>query len=162
MAFAEQPSAAKWNILGTNDAHFYSFLGDNLTWTAWVPTWGNLTLGASTVVAKYARVGNIILFKLAITMGAGFSIGGSVSFSLPVTSVAVTGVGENMSLVKLRDTSTTTSYVGHLNHDSTTTAILKWPSVAGSALVDANLSSTSPFTWATTDLIFASGFYEAA
>ncbi len=28
VAFAEQPSTAKWNILGTNDAHFYTYAAD--------------------------------------------------------------------------------------------------------------------------------------
>lgn len=31
VVFGEQPSAAKWNTLGSNDAHFYSFLGDSTT-----------------------------------------------------------------------------------------------------------------------------------
>lgn len=28
VVFGEQPSAAKWNILGTNDAHFYTYAGE--------------------------------------------------------------------------------------------------------------------------------------
>lgn len=30
VVFGEQPSAAKWNILGSNDAHFHSFIGDDI------------------------------------------------------------------------------------------------------------------------------------
>ena len=34
VSFNEQPSAAKWNILGTNDAYFDSLIGSGTAWTS--------------------------------------------------------------------------------------------------------------------------------
>jgi hypothetical protein len=61
VTFGEQPSAAKWNILGTNDASFndgtgiaasaitpeklLTGTGTTWPWTAWTPSWTNLTVG---------------------------------------------------------------------------------------------------------------------
>ena len=52
----EVPNAAKWNYLGANDAWFYSFLGDNVEWQGWTPTWTGITKGNATVTAFYARI----------------------------------------------------------------------------------------------------------
>ena len=161
VVFGEQPSAAKWNILGTNDAHFYSFLGDNLAWQTWSPTWTNLTIGnGANTYAKYNVVGKTVFFKLKLTFGGTTSISGEPTFSLPVNfnSDYTTASSDTIaSTVLLRDDSTNTRQQGVLLWGSASTIIVRY---MASSEVYTPISPYSPFTWATSDVMTISGFYE--
>lgn len=162
VVFGEQPSAAKWNQLGTNDAHFYGFLGDNLAWTSWTPTWTNLNSSTSTQNSSYARVGNIIICRLNLVWGASTSISGDVTFSLPVTARSSVFTNfQALGNVNLNDASGLL-YAGVIAYATTTTAHL-YVSKADSTYTNfAALSSTIPFTWTTSDGILGVFMYEAA
>lgn len=96
----EQPTAAKWNLLGTNDASFNDgtgigtsaitpeklFAGNGTSWTSqsWTPTWGNLSVGNGTVTAKYTLIGKVCIATLNITFGSTTSVSGFINFTLPV------------------------------------------------------------------------------
>lgn len=158
VVFGEQPSAAKWNILGTNDAHFYSFLGDNLAWQSWTPTWTNFTVGSATVTGRYTSIGKLVALTLNVIL-SGSTMGTGPTFSLPVTAQASTAfiIGHTRYL----DTGTA-NFSGFAALASTTTAILVAIGTGGATASDASVTSTVPHTWANTDVIRVTGIYEAA
>lgn len=87
VSFGEQPSAAKWNQLGSNDAHFYSFLGDNLAWTSFTPTttgWASTTFN----IGRYTKVGRTVIVQLDIS-GTSNATTKTVT-NLPFTSANIT------------------------------------------------------------------------
>lgn len=113
VVFGEQPTAAKWNILGTNDASFNDGTGiaddaiiarhiadDTIlkahldtasgelggAWTQYTAT--NTGLASTSVnVTRYYRIGKTIILWFDI---AGTSNSTSWSFTLPVNAKAVT------------------------------------------------------------------------
>lgn len=163
VVFGEQPSAAKWNQLGSNDAHFYSFLGDNLAWQSWTPTWTNLTVGDATQASKYTRVGNTVIYRVSLIFGSTTSMGTGPYFTLPVTSVSPSGTANVPNIGTLRQyESGGTTYSGLVGWRSTTTGLLLTFAVSGSNVIESTITSSVPFSWGNLDEIYAQGFYEAA
>lgn len=161
-AFGEQPSASKWNQLGANDAYFDSLIGSGTALASWTPTWSNLTIGNGVNNAKFIQIGKIVHFRLLLTWGSTTSASGSISFTLPVTSVAVIGSLTTTPIGQAHFTRNTTFYSGLVQHLSTTTAVLRWHNVTGAAIKLSNMSGTSPDTWLPNDEFHAQGWYEAA
>ena len=137
-------------------------------WTAYTPTWGNITLGsggaAATSSAKYAEVNGVVLLSGSLTFGSGTSITGNVSMSLPVTAADVNKVANGVLFTYL-DASTTVHYEGRARK-STTSAVYAYVYYAAStyvSLVDIS-DNTKPFpaAWTTSDVISFSAMYEAA
>ena len=173
VVFGEQPSAAKWNILGTNDASFndgtgiavsaitpeklLTGTGTSWAWTSWTPTFTNFTKGSATIDAKYKQIGKTVHFRLEITL-SGSTMGTNPIFSLPVTAVSHTvhyPIGPKATLFDFG----TGGYNGYACYQTTTTANI--------LLLDGNnneqaITSANPFTWANNDSISVNGTYEAA
>jgi hypothetical protein len=162
VVFGEQPSATKWNILGTNDAHFYSFLGDNTAWQDWSPSYTNLS-GGTTNYAKYAVVGKSLFVRFKYQL-AGAGVAGSVSISTPVTLDAeYSSLTPLASQVQYYDSSTGDRRIGLVMVPDTTHF-----NVYSYSLVDTDeqtiqaLSGTEPFSWAANDEIMFGAVAEAA
>lgn len=99
VVFGEQPSAAKWNILGTNDASFNDGTGigtgaitapkigtdSTFAWTSYTPTISNFAIGNGTLLAKYNQIGKRILARISITAGSTTTLTGPIAFTFPVT-----------------------------------------------------------------------------
>lgn len=130
-------------------------------WQSWDPTYTNFTLGNGTLnYAKYIQIGKTVFLKIKATLGSTSAISGSLSFSTPVTAHADASAGADaiMDTGQLNDatgqrwfpfsrwTNADTINVGYLNSSSNFTLI----------------SSTAPFTWATSDSWALSVMYEAA
>lgn len=126
-------------------------------WTAFVPTWTNLTVGNGTLTARYYQIGKLVYFKLDLILGSTTSISGSVAFTLPVTATA--GTNRCLGSGELFDTGTT-SYPAILRQASTTTAAIMGDT--GVSLTQINVSIPFGAAWANTDEIHVSGVYEAA
>lgn len=133
-------------------------------WTSWSISWTNLTVGNGVTNATYQRVGRYIAFRASLVFGTTTSIAGSVSLSLPATVVDHGGVGLHpLGVCILFDTSAGNQYDGVIKYNTTSLAVIKAKSVSGAnVLVNTDLSSTAPFTWATGDEIHVHGFVEAA
>lgn len=160
VAFGEQPSAAKWNILGTNDAYFDGLIGSGTAWASWTPTLTNLS-GGTLNYSKYQQLGKLINIRFKYTL-AGAGVAGDVEFTLPVAMHADYADQNNEVIncyVNLRDTGTQ-SRAGILTRGSTTSKMAIRSLDTGANFV--SLSSTVPHVWANTDVIYASGTYEAA
>jgi len=61
---------------------------DAVTWTAWTPTWDNITPNSATTTAKYHRVGDVVHWHLEF-IGASNTVydsSGPFNFTLPVAA----------------------------------------------------------------------------
>jgi len=148
-------SVAMWNNL--------SDIISQTAWTAWTPTWTNLTKGAGVVTAKYIQIGKTVFFRLSIVFAADTSIAGSVSFTLPVTAVDQTGSDgtQQIGTATIYDSGTAT-FMGTVLFFTTTTALARCLKTDGTYLTQGNLSSSAPMTWTTNDEYSCEGKYEAA
>lgn len=137
-------------------------LADELTavaaaWTSWTPTLTNLTLGNGTQTAKYRRVGKTVDFVWRLTLGSTSAVGTTPSFTLPVACSADYPAYPAW-FGMLTDASTSVKPPAVLNLTSTTTVVLQYFSSLNTA---ANISSTLPFTWTTSDVLTAQATYYA-
>ncbi|MCR4307786.1 MAG: hypothetical protein NUV80_04435 [Candidatus Berkelbacteria bacterium] len=174
--FNKQVGYSKMNINGniTNSDIIVS-AGINLSklesvaWTAWTPTFVNWTIGtggSAGTTAFYQKIGRVVNYYLISTLGSsGASVGGDVTFTLPVAAKAslTSGTGV-LPIGRARfEDNAITNYAGEVYINSAgTTGTLYVHNSNGSYVSSQALSSTIPFSWAAGDVIFASGTYEAA
>lgn len=164
VVFGEQPSASKWNQLGTNDAHFYSFLGDDLAWQSWTPTFANWTIGtggSAGTTATYTKIGRTVHGKIRSVLGtSGQSVGTDPTFTLPVTAAALSG-NPNIGTVRFLDAGTEEYPGSVLITDTTHGGLYVW-GAGGGAVNEASAASNSPFVWVAGDSFVATFTYESA
>lgn len=181
--FGEIPSAAKWNILGTNDASFNDGTGiadgvikpehlkngsstlNTWAWDTWTPTLsGRLNDSKWTKACKYIQIGKTVFYRLSLVANAATPMDGGTAeaiFTLPVTSISYPGTAtaQNIGISRLFRGS---AFHGRVEWATTTTAQIRVDNVAGTYLTPNALTSAVPGTWASADEIYAQGFYEAA
>jgi len=137
--------------------------GSSWAWQSWTPTWANLTVSSSTVSAKFIQIGKTVSYRIVVILAGGNAPSGSVTFSLPVTSVTLVGTVNSTTIGHVRYLDAgTASFQGVATLATTTTATLQVGQADSTYLRVANLSSTVPMTWANTDEIHIVGTYEAA
>ena len=124
-------------------------------WTTWTPTLTNLTLGSGTQVAKYRRLQKTVDFFWKFVLAADSAVGTVPSFTLPFAA-SVDYPAYPPWFGMLNDASTSVKPPAVLNLSSTTTVIIQYFSSLNTV---ANISSTTPFTWTTSDVLTAQGTY---
>ena len=129
-------------------------------WTAYTPTFTNLTVGNGTLDCQWFRSGRFVSFKVKLTFGSTTSVSGAIIVSLPVAYADGTEVESATGL--LFDSSLNARYPAVTGAQTTTTIAVRTINAAGTYAVVADTSSTVPFTWATGDIITVAGSYEAA
>lgn len=132
-------------------------LGIGGAWTAWTPTWVNLTIGNGTNDWKYMQIGKSVWFRGVTIFGTTTTMGTGPTFTLPVTSIAVPHT--NMQIATLKLYNGGGNFNGEVNWATTTTGLLQTWDVNNNT---SPVNATSPGTWANGWGIFAQGFYEAA
>lgn len=89
VVFGEQPSAAKWNILGANDAYFDSLVGSGSAFGSFTPVWTSLTVGTGGSAANegfFQVIGKQMSgFTRTVLGSSGSSVGTSPVFNPPAT-----------------------------------------------------------------------------
>lgn len=129
--------------------------GSSWAWQTWTPSLVNLS-GGTLTYSKYIQIGKTVNARFLYTL-AGAGVAGDVTVTLPVTASSNYSVnGEILGSVYLRD-NTGTDYPGVVQLTSTTIVTLRYIAPGITAL-----SSTVPFTWATSDNIGFEITYEAA
>lgn len=134
-------------------------------WTSWTPTFTNLTVGSGTLVAKYIQIGKTVHFIVKFTFGSGssLSVGTDTVATLPVS--ANTGAYFQfapLGNVTSYDLSATTPWFGVVGYYSATEMVFEsYVTSAAIAKIEA-INASQPMTWATGDILFAQGTYEAA
>jgi len=129
-------------------------------WTAWTPSYTDLTIGNGTVTAVYSKIGRTVHFRYLLVLGSTTSVGTAPTISLPVALESSDSIinssgrgsagGTDFLLVCRNNTGNATAFrVGTLNATTTYSAM-------------ANISATVPGTWATGNRMELNGTYEAA
>lgn len=131
-----------------------------LGWRTYTPSWTaattNPTIGNGTISGRYWRSGNTVGFIAQVTAGSTTTFGsGQMRLSWPVT--ARTSSPDQSCNVFLFDNSSGQGYMGLCTMGATEGGL----NVQGTADLD-NITATSPFTFATSDVIRAWGTFEAA
>jgi len=165
---AGKASGAEINT-GTNDTKFVTpkaVKDANIltqAWTAYNPTLTNITEGNGVKTAYYTRIGKTIFFRVHFKFGSTSAMGNAPTFTLPVTSISYPGATntEQIGVTTFTDDGTAL-YYGVAMISSTTTAMPRVISTAGTYPVSNYLTATVPMTWAENDEISIFGSYEAA
>lgn len=135
--------------------------GSAWAWTDWTPTLVNLSGGTQTF-AKYTQIGKTIHFRFKYVL-AGAGVAGAVTFTLPVTAATQYGTSNHQIGGGILDDGGAAFYQGVcFLAASTTIATIRVSNASATYETYTALSSTVPFTWASTDVIQIQGSYEAA
>lgn len=133
--------------------------GTSWAWQSWTPTLsGRFTDADWTKACKYIQMGKTVFFRLFLTstdatpMAGG---AGTATFTLPVTSVDYGTASRQQIGQGILNDETGSTYPATSRWASTTTSDIL---TTGTTL--ASITSTAPFTWATSDTIYIQGFYE--
>lgn len=132
-------------------------------WTAWTPTWTNLTVGNGTVVASYTQIGKTVKVAVSFLLGTTSAIGTAPTINLPVTpkstathARAYFGQGEAL------DAATATYPLIIESSPGSSTGEIKALGASGTYTNMLNLSATIPMTWGNLDGLVLRLEYEAA
>ena len=82
-------------------------------WTAWTPSWTNVTVGNGTNEGAYIQIGKIVFMRINFTLGNTSAITGLITLTLPVT-IATYGVTTYLSSA-VRLSAASTVYTGVMN-----------------------------------------------
>lgn len=124
-------------------------------WTAYTPTWTNLTIGNASNTGKFTQVGRTVFFKIDIIWGNTTSItAANVQVNFPVNAIATSSF--TITHGEAIDASTGAAFGLHGRLVGATTQVLLTDN--GASLVA--VSATVPFTWTTSDELHLAGFYE--
>ena len=129
-------------------------------WGSYTPTLGGFTAGNGTASGFYAQVQKTVLFRAQFTFGSTSAAASAYpTLTLPVTAKTGTFFLQNFA-GGFRDDSPGVTYQGVVWTPSDATLVRI--GILGSSGASGACTTTTPFTWATGDMIFASGTYEAA
>ena len=130
-------------------------------WENYTPTMVDVTQGNGTFYARYCRIQKMVTFEMAFTLGSTSAIGFGPIFGLPISARTGNNAAFGFS-GQLLDTSaglriplkawsiSTSSFYPVLSNNTTTYGDTYY------------ISSTTPITWATGDVLYMTGTYEAA
>lgn len=136
------------------------------TYTAFTPTFVNLTVGNGTSGARFSRVNNVVNYYGYFAFGSTTSVTGVVNIDLPVAARAIYGTinGLPMGDLTMFDTSASTWYKGEVFSIGSTTTVRTriWTTSGTNLISNSSAAATLPFTWATGDQFLWNIRYEAA
>ena len=128
-------------------------------WANFTPTWTatttNPTLGNGTLTGRFVQIGKTVHFSMILTLGSTTTIGsGNYRFSLPVACAGATYSPIGSSHLRDNSGPDFRLYPAFLV-TSTTVGVMNGATAA-------QLTNTTPWTWAVGDEIRVNGTYEAA
>jgi len=134
------------------------------TYTAYTPTFVNVTAGNGTTSGAYCRVNSFVHYYGSFTLGSTSAVTGSISIVLPININADVAVGvSTIGIMNLQDTSANTTYQGIARYNASSNSCF-----AGVLRTDGTFgawqgpNATNPMTWATGDSINFYLYYRAA
>ena len=125
-------------------------------WKAWTPTLTNITIGNGTVYAFYCQFGDVVHWQFRLYLGSTTSFGGSIYISAPVTPDNST-LYQPTGNVWLQEAG---SYIYNGHSMIVADDIFFYADdELGTYTRSINVNATIPFTWGTSDNIYAAGWY---
>ena len=140
-------------------------IGNYISYTPTFPL--GLTVGNGTATGGYCRVndfvhvwGRVVLGTTSVMSTSGLQVNVPVSCDATFASTQGTVSG----FVNMRDTSAAQNYTGLIRNVETwpNIAIIVCQAMSGSYIGSLGVTTTAPFTWDDTDIIFWSMYYGAA
>ena len=122
-----------------------------LGWTAFTPTWTNVTVGNGTNVGSYMKIGDMTFVAARLLFGTTTAITGAVQLTIPVNADTTFSSLINGFCYMLDNG--TAVFVGAIVLNSSTTMAffaLDDPSLVS---IGANVNTTVPFVWTTGDAL---------
>ena len=132
-------------------------------WQDWSPSYTNLTIGDGTVIARYIHIGTLVHAYFHFVLGSTSVVGTGPRVSVPLSpNTNFTDVTQSVGTVLFRDDSLSDSWAGTLRirdgvdfEPMRSDADLTYTEYVA-------MTSSTPITWATSDVISFSATYEAA
>lgn len=136
-------------------------------WTAYTPTWTNVTLGTSpTQKSAYIAAGKLHIVRIDLTLGTGGSLSGAPEATLPngVSFDADYSDFSRLGWGSAVDASPLTANIIHMSPSPTTFARVRFylTNAASTYLAAENMAAATPWTWTTGDRILGQFMFEAA
>ena len=133
-------------------------------WTAFTPTWTNLTVGNGTYNrAHYNLIGKTAIVEIDFVLGSTSAVTGDVTLTLPVLLARKTASSPGLFTLNFFDTGVSNYLGSSLAAAGDAKNWLLRASNAGATYTQLTaLSSTIPFTWGTNDRIQFSATFEIA
>jgi hypothetical protein len=134
-----------------------------LAWTAYTPTFTNLTLGNGTIDFKYALLGKNVFVRGVLTWGSTTSATASgLNISAPVTALSGAATGAPLIGHARYSDIGTANYTGNVLLASTSQFALIAINTASTYASFAAVNNTAPMTWVSTDQLTILATYQAA
>jgi hypothetical protein len=130
------------------------------TYTAFTPTYNNITIGNGTNTGRYLRIGNFVHVTQQLTFGSTTSVTGAVTSNFPFTASSALG-DLNLGGITFLDAGVK-GYTGFAALASTVLFNLLVSDSSTTYLGNVNMAPTVPHTWGNGDKIFINYVYEAA
>lgn len=128
-------------------------------WTTWSPSYNAaVTVGNGTATARYVQVGTLVMAEWSLLLGSTSAIGVAPTISLPVTANA--GVSDWHGWGRILDAGTA-EFKAIVSFNSTTVMKPLVETASGTYVGVSDLTSTTPMTWATNDILRLTVIYEA-
>ena len=133
--------------------------GQMAAWTAFLPTWTNLSRGSGGNDSSYVKIGKTVHFRITQSFAANTSVSGAVSVALPVTAISYgLTVDGAIGIVDYLDSNTNAHYSGVILRSGT----IAFYNAGATYATLAGMSATVPVAYATNDILTITGTYEAA
>lgn len=127
-------------------------------WTSYTPTLSGFTLGNGTIAGKYMLVQKTCIFTAKLTFGSTTTAASAFpTATLPVTAAST--YAASVLHARFGDASPGAAYIAYVDLGSTTTIRA---GIIGSSGLATVCTTTTPFTWTTSDVVYWSGVYETA
>ncbi len=140
------------------NAQLKDFAGGFGAWTSYTPTLSGFTLGNGTIAGAYLQVQKTVVFRAKLTFGSTTT----AASAYPTATLPVTALSTDASSVlhaRFGDASPGAAYLSYVDLGSTTTIRA---GIIGSSGLATTCTTTTPFTWTTSDVVYWAGVYEAA
>jgi hypothetical protein len=137
--------------------------GSSATWTAFTPSFTNLTVGNATLAGRYLNINKTVFFYVQVTFGSTTSMGTAANLTLPVAAASTAACQGGIYQITFQDSGVGT-FLGSIQALNNTSTTVRFGGVdSGSTYATyAQTTSTVPCGWGTNDGIYISGMYEVA
>jgi len=124
--------------------------------TAFTPSWSNFTVGNAAESWYYTQVNDLIVVQGVTTLGSTSAVTGTWNLDYPVGSPATSGPFAGFA--RLTD-ATGSTLIGTVLLGASLVSFRAF-AVSGSDIGIATVNASTPFTWTTSDQLYASFVYQ--